>query len=153
MSIPRPVSRGFTLIELVLLIGVIAVGLVGILLTYQTVVKASANPQGQKQALAVAEALLDEILLNSYDPVAGGGAPRANFNDVDDYNGYSTATGIEDINGAAVAGLSAYNVAGITVTTTPLNGVAEAKRITVRVTGPGGVAVDLDGWRLRFDGP
>jgi len=145
--------RGFSLLELVILIGVIAVALAGILLTYQTVVKASGNPQVQKQALAVAEALLDEILLSSYDAIAGGGAPRANFNDVDDYNGYSTATGIEDIAGVPVPGLGDYNIASVTVATTALNGVAEAKRVTVRVTGPGALALELDGWRLRYDGP
>lgn len=153
MFTPERRSQGFTLLELVLLIGVLATGLVGILLTYQTVVKSSANPQVQKQALAIGEALLDEILLNSYDPIAGGGASRADFNDVDDYAGYSTAGGIVDINGVPVTGLLAYNVSSVTVTPTSLNGVAEAKLITVTVTGPNGYSIALDGWRLRYDGP
>lgn len=143
--------RGFTLVELIVLIVVVAVALVGVLIVFQTAVRSSADPQVQKQALAVAEALLDEILLNSYDALPGTGA-RANYDDVDDYNGYSTAGGIVDINGAAVPGLSAYNVS-VAVATTALSGVAEAKRITVTVTGPHGFPLSLDGCRVRYVGP
>jgi MSHA pilin protein MshD len=153
MCIRSPCSRGFTLVELILLIVVVSVALIGVLITYQVAVAGSGNPQVQKQAIAVAEALLDEILLNPYDPVPGSGPTRADFNDVDDYNGYATAGGIEDINGALVPGLGSYNVTGVTVSVAPLNGVAESKRVTVTIAGPGGFSVSLDGYRLRFDGP
>lgn len=150
MSIRR---RGFTLIEMVVLITVIAVGLAGILLTFQVAVRPSEDPQIRKQALAIAEAMLDEILLNSYDPLPGTGA-RANFDDVDDYNGYNTGGGgIVDISGAAVAGLSAYNIVNVSVTATGLNGVAEAKRITVTVRDPQGNDLSVDGYRTRYVGP
>ncbi len=145
-------SRGFTLFEIVLLIAVVAAALTGVLLVFQNTVRGSADPQVTKQATAVAEAMLDEILLAPYSPQAGAGA-RADFNDVDDYAAYSTSAGIEDIQGAAIPGLGNYNIQSITVTTTTLNGVAEAKRVTVTVTGPQGVRIALDGWRLNYAGP
>lgn len=157
MSGRRP--RGFSLIEVIVLIAVVAVAMVGVLIIFQTSVRSSADPQVQKQALAVAEALLDEILLASYDPVVGAGT-RADFNDVDDYAGYSTAGGIRDIQGNAVAGLEAYDITAVTVTVVTLTDtgavlapVNEAKRITVTVAGPQGFGVTLDGYRLKYAGP
>lgn len=153
-------ARGFTLVEIIILIVVVSVALVGLLLVFQTTVRSSADPQVQKQALAIAEALLDEILLTSYDPLPGTGS-RANFDDVDDYAGYSTAGGMRDIEGNLVAGLADYNVfPSVVVTVLPLNDVgatltpvAETKRVTVTVTGPANVAISLEGYRLRYAGP
>lgn len=152
-------ARGFTLVEIVVLIVVMAAALVGLLLVFQTTVRASADPQVRKQAFAVAEALLDEILLASYDPLPGTGA-RANFDDVADYAGYSTAGGMRDIQNNPVAGLEAYDVANVAVTVVSLNDaggvltpVAETMRVTVTVTGPAGVSVALDGYRLRYAAP
>jgi MSHA pilin protein MshD len=148
--------RGFTLIELVILIVVIGVALAGVLLVFQTVVRGSADPQQRKQALAIAEALLDEVLLSSYDPQPGSGS-RANFDNVDDYGTppFDTAPGgMTDINGAPIPGLGAYN-ARVTVDTPGLAGVAEAKRVTVTVTvtGQPDMTITLDGYRLRYDAP
>jgi len=157
MSGRRP--PGFSLIEVIVLIVVVAVALVGVLLVFQTSVRSSADPQVQKQALAVAEALLDEILLASYDALPGTGA-RADFDDVDDYAGYSTAGGIRDIQGNPVAGLAAYDITAVTVTVVALTDtgavlapVNEAKRVTVTVAGPQGFGVSLDGYRLKYAGP
>jgi MSHA pilin protein MshD len=150
---------GFSLIEVVVLIVVVGIALAGVLLVFQTSTRASADPQVQKQALAVAEALLDEILLASYDPLPGAGT-RADFDDVDDYAGYSTAGGIRDIQGNPVPGLEAYNITSVTVTPTALTDtgavlptVNEAKRITVTVAGPQAFGVTLDGYRLKYAGP
>ena len=52
---------GLTLIELIIFIVVIGVGLAGITLTYNTVVRHSADPMMRKQALSIAESLLLEI--------------------------------------------------------------------------------------------
>jgi MSHA pilin protein MshD len=54
--------RGFTLVELVVFIGIISVGLGGILGVMNYMTRASADPLGQKQALAIAEAYLEEVL-------------------------------------------------------------------------------------------
>jgi Tfp pilus assembly protein PilE len=119
-------TRGFTLVEMVVLIAVVAAALLA------------------KQALAVAEAMLDRILLERYE-------------DVDAYHGYSTAGGIRDVENNPIAGLESYDVASVSVTTTTLNdtggtlpAVAEAKRVTVVVTGPGNVSVPLEGYRVRY---
>lgn len=55
-------SHGFTLVELVVFITVISVGIAGILGVMNYMTRASANPLAQKQALAIAEAYLEEIL-------------------------------------------------------------------------------------------
>ncbi len=55
-------GRGFTLVELVVFITIISVGIAGILGVMNYTTRASANPLAQKQALAIAEAYLEEIL-------------------------------------------------------------------------------------------
>lgn len=143
--------RGFTLIEMIIFIVVVSVGVAGILAVMNTVVKSSADPMVRKQTAAVAEALMEEILLKEYANPAGGysGSDRAQFDDVSDYNGYSTTTGIVDITGAAVAGLGSYNITSVTAAaTTELTGIS-AKKITVTVTGPGG-DISLVGYRSAY---
>ncbi len=54
-------QRGLTLVELIVFIVIVSVGLAGILVTYDTVVRHSADPLVRKQALAIAESLLLEI--------------------------------------------------------------------------------------------
>lgn len=122
----RRAPRGFTLIELVVFIVIVSVGLAGVLSVFNTVIRNSADPLRQKQALAAAESLLEEILhkpfcdpdhvtlaaAGSSSPSVCGGVnehetPRAMFDDVDDYDQYSD--GIVDVttNSPVVTG---YNV-------------------------------------------
>lgn len=62
-------QRGTTLIELIVFIVVVSVGLAGVLTVFNVVVKASADPLVTKQALAVADSLLEEVLLKDFcDP-------------------------------------------------------------------------------------
>jgi MSHA pilin protein MshD len=152
--------RGFTLVELIVLIVVIGIAVAGVLLVFQNTVRGSANPQIYKQALAIGEAMLDEVLVASYNPVAGGGT-RANFNDVDDYAGFTTTGGMTDMQGTAIPGLGDYNVA-VAVNLVTLNDgdpaladVAESKRVTVTVTVAGHpeMTVTLEGYRLNYAGP
>ena len=88
--------RGFTLIELVVFMIVVSIGVVGILSVMNTVVKSSADPMVRKQAAALADSILEEILLKPYqDP---DGLPnivesgRDTYDDVDDYNGLNQTT-------------------------------------------------------------
>jgi MSHA pilin protein MshD len=145
-------QTGFTLIELIIFIVVVAAGLAGILSVMNTVVKSSADPVVRKQSIAIAEALLEEILLKDYANPVGGytGAVRTQFDDVSDYAGYSTSGGIVDIAGTSVPGLTGYNVSpAVTVAaTTDLTGVA-AKKITVSVTGQG-ETITLVGYRTSY---
>jgi MSHA pilin protein MshD len=153
--------RGFTLMEVIALIVVIGIALASVLAVFQNTVRRSADPQIYKQALAIAEAMLDEILLNAYDHDGIVGT-RANFNDVQDYDGFTTAPGgMTDIQGAPVPGLADYNVAVTVTTPAVINDgdagfpdPAESRRVTVTVThGPTQFAISLDGYRLRYAGP
>ena len=55
-------SRGISLIELIVFIAIITVGIGGILGVMNYTTRASADPLTQKQALAIAEAYLEEVL-------------------------------------------------------------------------------------------
>lgn len=145
-------QRGFTLIELIIFIVVVSAGLAGILSIMNITVKSSADPMVRKQAISIAESLLEEILLKDYANPSGGysGTDRSKFDDVGDYAGYSTSTGIVDMVGTVMPGLTPYNFSpAVTVAaTTDLPGVA-AERVTVSVSGPG-VRISLIGYRANY---
>jgi MSHA pilin protein MshD len=68
MSIPKAKivishQRGLSLIELIVFIVIISVGLAGILLVMDQTTRSSADPFIRKQSLAIAESLLEEIVL------------------------------------------------------------------------------------------
>lgn len=76
MSIDRSFrrSRGISLIELIMFIVVLGVGVAGVLSVYTVAVKNSADPMQRKQAIAIAESLLTEILQQQFtycDPQDG----------------------------------------------------------------------------------
>src|ERR687896_1019013 len=56
-----PRAAGFTLIELVLYIAMVGIAVAGVLLAYNAAARDSADPIVKKQALAIAESLLEEI--------------------------------------------------------------------------------------------
>ena len=64
-------ARGLTLIELIVFIVIVSVGLAGILMVINLTVKRSADPMQRKQAISMAESILEEILTkDTSDPVA-----------------------------------------------------------------------------------
>lgn len=65
-------SGGFTLIEMIITIVVISVGLVGVLLTFQTVVKSSADPLVTKQLVSIAEARMEGEMLREFADIPSG---------------------------------------------------------------------------------
>lgn len=144
MSIKR--AAGFTLVELILLLVVFTIGLAGILIVINTSVARSADPVIRKQAMAVAESMMEEIMLMPFNPGPGTGI-RQNFDDVNDYNNFGT-TGIYTINNVAIPALAAYNLA---VTVAPANlGGAATLLATVTVTGPMGVSYTLQGHKGNY---
>jgi MSHA pilin protein MshD len=155
MFMTRRTQRGFTLIEVIIFIVVVGAGLAGILSVMNTVVKSSADPLIRKQTVAIAESMLEEILLKEFANPVGGytGTSRAMFDDVADYDGYSTTAGIVDLTGAGV-GLTNYNITSVKVAVTTalesaaLNAIG-AKRVTVTVTGPQG-PITLVGYRSNY---
>lgn len=172
-------QRGFTLIEIIIFIVVVGAGLAGILSVMNTVVASSADPLVRKQALAIAESLLEEILLKAYCdpstvntsgtiitspptcvfPDSAAAASRAVYDKVSDYNGYATAGGVVDVNGAPSAGLGSYNIASVAVDCVGSVGAAAAvactnttyRRVVVSVVGPGAQgAISLVGFRGNY---
>ena len=111
--------RGFTLIEVVMFIAIVGIALAGVLLAYDRAVADSADPVVKKQALAIAESLLEEVQQMPFtycdpdDPAAATAASVADcavpesamgpeagetryssttpFDNVNDYHGYDTA--------------------------------------------------------------
>lgn len=145
------VQSGFTLIEMIIFIVIVSVGLAGILSVMNITVQSSSDPLLRKQSLALAESLLEEIVAKEYANPTGGysGTDRSQFDDVNDYAGYTTSGGIVDIHGSPTTGLSQYNYApAVSVVSTNLNGVA-AWKITVSVTGPSGT-FSLTGYRANY---
>lgn len=142
-------SRGFTLIELIIFIVVVAAGLAGILSVMNRTVVSSADPMLRKQTIAIAESLLEEILLKEYANPPGGdtGTVRALYDDVDQYAGY-TSVGIQDPLGVAVSGLGSYNVNPVVVDVVQLGGQT-VKRVNVSITGPQG-GISLVGYRGNY---
>ena len=158
-------APGFTLIELIMAIVIIALALAGILVVMNKTTATSADPMRVTQAHGVAQAYLEEILLQPYvDPDGSdAGETRATFDDVDDYNALAangcTATTPAcpalgdcacDQLGNPIAALAGYQV---TVTVTEgmalLNGV-KAKRVDVDVGQAGGTLARLSGFRTDY---
>ena len=153
---------GFTLVEMVIAIVIIGVGLAGVLTAFNISVKSSADPLIHKQMLAVAEEMMEEILLKPYAvsgtaPVnseknCGGGSPpsRAAFDDVADYKNYQTI-GVCDIDGESV-GLESYNVGVKVENSVGLTDITSSnvKKITVTVTHGASETLSLVGWRTWY---
>lgn len=169
-------SQGFTLVELIVFIVIVSVAVAGVLLAVNYSTAHSVDSLMRKQALAVAEAVLEEAMLKPYtwcdpdDPQAPTalsaavgatgctgtttvessgpetGEVRTNFDNVNDYHGLNTTVPIEG------AGAAPYSAA-VTVAATTLNDITVADNaallITVTVNAPGGESVVLQGIRTR----
>lgn len=175
----RRLTRGLTLIELLLFVVVVGIALAAILKVFVTATTASTDPMVRRQQLAIAESLLREVELMPFtwcdpaqdpnvDTVANAAActspensgpeagqtrygPANFFNNVNDYAGFSMA-GIRDVTNTAITGLSGYS-ASVAVAAAALDTVpaaGDALKITVTVTAPDGSVISLQGWRTRY---
>jgi MSHA pilin protein MshD len=147
-------QSAFTLIEVIVTIVVIAVSATALLGVFTNMVRGSADPVIQQQAITVAEAYLEEIQRKAYaDPVSaetGGkeaGETRASFNDVQDYNDLPDNQ-VRDQSDNPIAQLAAYTVT-VSVNGAVLNGVS-AMRIDVTVTHPATGAISLSAFRANY---
>ena len=105
-------TSGVTLIELIIAITIVGIAVTGTLLSINKSVRSSADPLVVQQGLIVAEAYLEEILLNDYyDPDLGavGGvcpakeASRDLYDNVCDYDSL-TDVGARDQDNFAIPG-------------------------------------------------
>jgi len=151
MSTTNPRQRGFTLIELIIFIVVVSVGMVGILQVMNTVVKSSADPMVRKQAMALAESILEEIMLKNYNDPDGtnvGETGRSDWDNVDDYAGINeTISAIGPVFLGLPAGVYGYTV-NVSVSGATLGSVnpVPARSVAVRVSR-GAESVTLVGYR------
>ncbi|MFI3138317.1 MAG: hypothetical protein QX197_16210 [Methylococcaceae bacterium] len=153
-------QRGISLIELIMFMVIVSGALAGLLLLMNVNTKNSADPLIQKQALTIAESLLEEIELQNFSPRGFTGvatqANRASFDDIFDYDGFATL-GIFPADGSAtgITGLADYNVSVTIVNTAWVVGAitipsADVAQITVTVTEPSGQTIDAVGYRVNY---
>ncbi len=146
-------QRGVTLIELVVAITIVAIAVGGVLGAIAAISSRSADAMVQQQAIAIAQAYLDEILQrwvvdpNGTPPNTG----RGSWDTVDEYNGL-VDVGAHDQYGNAIAALSAYTVTVAVTPSAALSGIgsAAARRIDVTVAYPPHGTVVLSGYRTNY---
>lgn len=144
---------GFTLIELIVAVTVVGIAAATIMGAIAAAASRSADPMLQQQAIAIAQAYLDEI--GQRWVVDPNGTPpntgRGSWDLVDQYNGL-VDVGAKDQFGNAIAALSAYTVNVSVSQTSALPGIAAAaaRRIDVTVTNGPAVNVTLSGYRTGY---
>ncbi len=151
-------QRGVTLVELVVSIVIISIALAGVLMVMNYTTGHSADPVVEYQAVAIAEAYLEEIELQSFlDPGGPAETGRADLDDVQDYH-WKAPFGINgesprDQNGNKLAALAGYSVT-VSVTDAvnigPAVSTVEAKRIDVTVVHPNNGSITLTGYRSAY---
>jgi MSHA pilin protein MshD len=163
-----PILRqsGVTLLDMILAIVVIGISVAAVVSTFRVAVQHSVDPMTRQQAQLIAEAYLEEILLqNFYDPDTDNVCPaaeaggRSAYDNVCDYNGLNEAP--KNQFGAAVAALAAYNVqvsvvssnapATLVLNTLDNSSVTKVLRVDVRVTGPNSADITLSGYRANYN--
>ncbi|MFZ3182902.1 MAG: type II secretion system protein [Pseudomonas sp.] len=153
-------QHGMTLIELVISIVIVGIAVAALYSAVAAIIGRSADPLLRQQSLAIAEAYLEEVLLqpfldssNAVCPAAP--ASRANYDNVCDYNGLDDS-GARDASGneIVVAGtkpLSAYRVqVGVAATAWAGLAVTDVLYVQVTVTDPAGQQLLLGGYRTRY---
>jgi MSHA pilin protein MshD len=158
-------QRGISLIELIMFIVIISVALAGILLVMNTTNKSSSDPLVTKQALAIAESLLEEIELQPFtycepDVASAVNATAATVaqcgNGGVEVMGPETESGVPETRGSNttpfdnVNDYSGYNMAAGAITTisnvnTGVNGYSAAVTMTQPTTFNGIAGTDANG--------
>ena len=170
-------ARGFTLIELVVVIVVLAVALTGVTLAINQAVQHSPDALVQTRAMELAQTYLDEIYSKRYDELSGqGGLPRCDssdtnaqacsntlgseegsnrllFDDVDDYDGLNEQPPTSIVDGSNLNNYDSYGVQIAVVYAGSELGFTSnrrAKRITISITTPLGNTLPVSVYRVNF---
>lgn len=142
-------QAGVTLIELIVSMVVISVALVGVMSVINYTTLHSADPVLRQQAIAIAEAYMEEITLKNFDdPGVDGETSRALFDDVDDYNNLPDRI-VRDSNGVEITTLGGYFVDVVVQGISDWQGVS-ALKIDVTVTDPAGQIFTLSSYRTDY---
>ena len=147
--------KGFTLLEILVTIVVLGIAATAILGVFTSTIRGSADPLLQQQAVAIAEAYLEEIQLKAFTDPTGDetGESRANFDDIDDYDGLIDA-GARDQNDNPIAALASFNVQvsvqGRSITGSDSVPASDALRIDVTVDHPAIDPIVISGFRTNF---
>lgn len=170
MTMTRASSqRGFTLIETIVSIVVIGIALAGLAAVFGLGFARGADPLRERQALAIAEAYLEEALLQPYADPDGGpacGMPEANrtlFDNACDYHALANngciavsaacpllGTCACDLDGTPIDALAGFAItmAVTNATLGPPN--VNALRVAVTVRTPGGInPLQLVGYKAQ----
>ncbi len=168
-------SKGFTLMETIISIIIVAVAVVGILSVIYNVTQKGINPVMELKACELGQAMLDEIMLKRWDedtPLGGGHIDvalanigtetgetnREDFDDVDDYDGYSDGTSnepLKDEAGNVLTGFTGFS-RSVTVTFEKPTGAPAGidtnnyKKITVKVTLPTGEEINFVSYKTNI---
>jgi MSHA pilin protein MshD len=132
---PASVSRGFTLIEVVVGISIIGITSAMFMALMLPLMKHSVDPQFQIRAAEYAQSIMKEIQSMPYDELTplGGASPcspcsvtlgvdevtpgvnetRVSYDDVDDFNESCAANTANPFGGDAIPGIPATDVAGL----------------------------------------
>lgn len=176
-TLKKAISKqsGFTLVETVIVIVMVAAMMAGMSSLFVTNVGNSASPFLRQRTLAVANAFMDEIQhkkWNEATPVGGGcvnagascatgpgaipigtdGDARANYDDIDDYHGLNQSPP-QDSSGTDMPGYAGFLV---NVTVTQPGGVwntipaADVRLITVNVTSSNNETISISAYRLNL---
>lgn len=150
-------EAGLTLVELIVAMVVISVALVGVMSVINFTTSHSADPVLRHQALAIAEAYMEEVILKEFlDPDTGDICPtkeanRALYDNVCDYNGL-VDNGVRNQNGQAITGLENYRVSVAVAQESfgSSGNLVDGLRIDVEVTDPAGESLTLISYRADY---
>jgi MSHA pilin protein MshD len=142
-------QAGFTLIEIVVALVVLAIAICGSMAALSAISVQSADAMVTEQATAVASAYLNEVLQKPFGAFDGR-TVRSTLDVVDDYKGLKNI-GAQDQTGALVPGLGQYTVT-VSVGAGTLGAVpaGEVREIDVKVVHSSGVTVVLSGYRTKY---